>query len=333
MAVQSSGIINISDIQDEFGGVNPVSLSEYYRGGAYTTTNNTSVPTSGAISMTNFYGTVKQFNLILSSNQENWDLRAAAITAGWDGTEQLLVNINSGVYVWSDDTATAGLIVSGSFPGGLTVNNNGFIMGRGGNGAIYTTGFPGGPGVTVSLTSGSATFNNQSSGYIGGGGGGGGASNVAYGGGGGAGGGHAGLNYEKAGGAIGQVGAGYGGVPFNYGAYGTGTTSAGGGAGGGGGSKDDTGSDTTTQRGSAGGRIFPGTGGVGSNAGGIGGDGGSAGSAGGNGSGGDGNGGGGGGWGASGGQGGSNSGGAGGAAISGSGYTVTGTTSQIYGSY
>jgi hypothetical protein len=333
MALQSSGLIKLTQIQTELGGANPISLSEYYRDGAYTTTNNTSVPTSGVISLSNFYDAFRQFNLTLSSNQENWDLRAAAITAGWDGSSSLVVNINSGVYVWSDTTSTAGLIISGAFSGGLIVNNSGFIMGRGGNGSGVSGGYngqAGGPGITVSLTSGSATFNNQSSGYIGGGGGGGAASNIPYGGGGGAGGGYAGLNYEKAGGAIGQSGQGYGGVSYTYGENGTGVTSAGGGAGGGGGSRDDTGSDTTTQRGSAGGRIFPGSGGRGATGGGFGGSGGSAGAAGGAGSGGDGAGGGGGGWGAA---GGSPNGGAGGAAISGSNYTVTGTTSQIYGSY
>ncbi len=290
MALQSSGAISLGDIAGEFGGSQPHSLSEYYGAAS-------GIPSSGAIDLSDFYGKSSSFAFTLSSNQENWNLRSAALTSGWDGTAQLVVNISNGVYVWSDDTSTAGLIVSGAFPGGLIVNNSGFIMGRGGNGAIYTTGNPGGPGVTVSLTSGSATFNNQPSGYIGGGGG------------------------------------GYGGTSFTYGENGTGITSAGGGAGGGGGSRDETGSDQTQQRGSAGGRIFPGTGGRGSAAGGFGGFGGSAGSAGGNGTGGDGNAGGGGGWGAAGGSGGSNAGGAGGAAISGSGYTVTGTTSQIYGSY
>ena len=264
----------------------------------------TATDTAGATASLSFNIEVEasQFDFTLSSNQENWDLRSAALASGWDGTAELVVNISSGVYVWSDDTATAGLIVSGSFPGGLIVNNSGFIMGRGGNGAIYTTGFPGGPGVTVSLTSGSATFNNQPSGYIGGGGGGGAAANVYYGGGGGAGGGSAGIGYEKAGGAIGQVGQGYGGASFTFGEAGRGISSAGGGAGGGGGSRDDTGSDTTTQRGSAGGRIFPGAGGRGSTAGGWGGAGGSAGNAGVNGRDGDGNAGGGGGWGAAGGS-------------------------------
>ncbi len=46
-------------IQNEFGGTNPISLSEYYRGGGLTTTNNTGVPTSGAISLGNFVNTYR----------------------------------------------------------------------------------------------------------------------------------------------------------------------------------------------------------------------------------------------------------------------------------
>lgn len=35
MTLQASGAIALSEIQSEFGGSNPISLSEYYRGGSY----------------------------------------------------------------------------------------------------------------------------------------------------------------------------------------------------------------------------------------------------------------------------------------------------------
>lgn len=63
MALQSSGPISLSQIQAEFGGSNPISLSEYYRNGSYTTSNNTSVPTSGATSLGSFYGSVKAISM------------------------------------------------------------------------------------------------------------------------------------------------------------------------------------------------------------------------------------------------------------------------------
>ena len=50
MTMQTSGAISLSQIQTEFGGTNPISLSEYY--GA-----DDGVPTSNAISFSDFYGT------------------------------------------------------------------------------------------------------------------------------------------------------------------------------------------------------------------------------------------------------------------------------------
>jgi hypothetical protein len=63
MTLPSSGALKFSDIQGEFGGANPISLSEYYAGGSYvpsgTSGVNGSVPSSGALSMSKFYGTTK----------------------------------------------------------------------------------------------------------------------------------------------------------------------------------------------------------------------------------------------------------------------------------
>lgn len=58
MPLQTSGSISLADIQTEFGGASPTSISEYYKGGTYVpnTATNASVPTSGAISIGNFYG-------------------------------------------------------------------------------------------------------------------------------------------------------------------------------------------------------------------------------------------------------------------------------------
>ena len=59
MTLPSSGTITISQIVTEFGGDAPHSLSEYYRGGSHVTANNTNVPTSGAIALSDFYSAVK----------------------------------------------------------------------------------------------------------------------------------------------------------------------------------------------------------------------------------------------------------------------------------
>lgn len=61
MTLPTSGTISLTDIQNEFGGTSPTSLSEYYAGGAYvasgTSGTNGAVPSSGTISLSNFYGT------------------------------------------------------------------------------------------------------------------------------------------------------------------------------------------------------------------------------------------------------------------------------------
>lgn len=61
MALQSSGPIKFSEIQTEFGGTNPISMSEYYAGGVYvpagTTGINGAVPTSDINSLSKYYGT------------------------------------------------------------------------------------------------------------------------------------------------------------------------------------------------------------------------------------------------------------------------------------
>ena len=49
MTLQTSGPISLGDIQTEFGGSNPISLSEYYDVAA-------GIPASGTISISDFYG-------------------------------------------------------------------------------------------------------------------------------------------------------------------------------------------------------------------------------------------------------------------------------------
>jgi hypothetical protein len=339
MAIQASGAISLANVQTEFGGANPISLSEYYRNGAYVTPNNTSVPTSGTIALSSFYNAVKQFEYTISSSIQQHTINSTWLTGvGWDGTAPVIINIGSGVYVWSDSVSIGGLTIATP----LTLNNYGYIIGRGGNGANGggNYGQAGGPAL-VSSTSG-ITINNMSGAFIAGGGGGGGANsgNGAGGAGGGAGGGVGGTsqryNPGGAGGAIGAAGANaspsYGwttGQADNLAGYG-------GGSGGGGSSSADFNSGHDAG-GGGGGRILPGVGGA---YGGWGGAGGSAGNAGTSNYSTDSNpdkrgGGGGGGWGASGGAGntaGQNyTGGAGGAAISGTATTRT-NNGTIYGS-
>lgn len=62
MVLQASGAISLNDLQTEFGGSNPTSLSEYYAGATPLLTPsgargiNGAIPTTGAIKFSQFYG-------------------------------------------------------------------------------------------------------------------------------------------------------------------------------------------------------------------------------------------------------------------------------------
>ena len=221
MTLQASGTITMAQINAEFGRGNNLNA---YRGTTwYTDAGGSGTFSTGAISMSDFYGKSKtspSFNATISSHQQQLDLRTWCVNNGWDQTSPAIITLASGIYIWSDDINTPALTISGSFPNGVTLINNGYIMGKGGmgggsvyNGSAYTynTGIQsGGPAISLGV---SCTIQNNS--YIGGGGGGGGcAGSSNYLGGGGAGGGAGGgfnnngtWSYGGAGGSIGSSGA------------------------------------------------------------------------------------------------------------------------------
>lgn len=61
MPINTNGAISLGTLQTEFGGTNPASMSEYYRGGANVpnVNKNSSVPLSGKVSASNFYNSSK----------------------------------------------------------------------------------------------------------------------------------------------------------------------------------------------------------------------------------------------------------------------------------
>ena len=60
MVLQTANAISFENIQTEFGGTNPIGIDEYYLNGIYTTgTGATGIPTSGTISLNDFYGKSK----------------------------------------------------------------------------------------------------------------------------------------------------------------------------------------------------------------------------------------------------------------------------------
>lgn len=337
MTLAASGQMSIGgttanrSINVEFGrsATATTSMSQLYRGGAIVPSSNTGVPTSGTISLSNFYGASNRISLsyAFSATTANASLNVTTLSGYIVGGSTITITVNSGVYLYSTSTSNAGLTLTGGSSGDdITVINNGYIMGQGGTGASKNSAAVTG-GTALSLGFNTTVDNTNGSAYIGGGGGGGGAGTSVVlsreydGGGGGAGGGTGGAGSVDDGGPT--YGGGGGGSVGGGGSRGAGPGGGnGGGAGGEGGGSGG---------GGGGGRIFPGSGGEGGGNGAAGG--------GGNGNGtspGDGHSGcGGGGWGASGGNGNWRGGAAGGKAVALNGYSITwtsGNTSRVYGS-
>ena len=196
MAIPSSGALSFSDIQTEFGGSNPISISEYYAGGANvpsgTTGDNGAVPSSGTISISIFYGTQKvtrvAITLTISADTNGYNIfnnRGGTYVAG--ESDITLVN-NSNIY----STSSTALDTGTGWTAGdtITIDNNGLIVGHGGDGGngsgvnsttAGTTGGNGGAGYTAFNLQYDITLDNTGGTISGGsgGGGGGGASVVA----------------------------------------------------------------------------------------------------------------------------------------------------------
>lgn len=95
MAVPSGNNASLNDIQNEWGGSDPISLNEYYLGGLNVPSNFTntgSIPTSGTISVNNFRGTSSEDSAVNILTQF-WDQRASYFRR----------NLESGGSVWPGD--------------------------------------------------------------------------------------------------------------------------------------------------------------------------------------------------------------------------------------
>jgi hypothetical protein len=245
MTLPASGAISFNNINVELGvsGTTQASLGQ-------TSYRNLAGVASGAISMSNFYGKANQFAFTIASNQTNANLRTLAVNAGWNQSSKVVATINGGVYLSSNSTGTPALTVNGSFPGGVQLTNNGFIVGMGGNGGNGPTAGPNlqvgpgtagaGGGLALSVSVGVTITNNGT--VAGGGGGGGGGRSSSYSGdkgvltnygGGGGGGGRSSAAANSRGGAGGSA-SGSSGVPISGAAGSVGTLSAAGAGGNGG---------------------------------------------------------------------------------------------------
>ena len=129
MALQTSGDISLNDVNVELGvggtsiiGMNDANVRSLFQ------------VVSGAISMSDGYGRSALAKLYIAATTTEINLRSWAIANGWPGTGAVEIYVNSGVWVYSDTAAVPAITIDGNWPLGLTLINNGIIMGMGGSG-------------------------------------------------------------------------------------------------------------------------------------------------------------------------------------------------------
>jgi len=108
MTLQTSGAISFSQLQSEYGGSNPISLSEYYRGGSY-------VPTT--ISQA-----AGSWSSYLGDTSNTWDFGIWR-TIRWNGTQvnsttdqNLSTSYSAGGYDYERGTQWDSFVTGGKFP-------------------------------------------------------------------------------------------------------------------------------------------------------------------------------------------------------------------------
>ena len=125
-----------------------------------------------ALSMpSGFWGKTNGVFLTITTNQTDLNLNLWALSNGWNGSDNVTITLATGVYIYSTGTGLGGLIINGSWPNGLTFVNNGYVLGKGGDGGSDTVGSDG-----IAAIYASVSFAVTNNGYIAGGGGGGGGS-------------------------------------------------------------------------------------------------------------------------------------------------------------
>lgn len=175
MGLPASGAISLNDVNVELGNTatSQIDMNSAAVRGLFGIA-------SGAISMSDGYGKSSQFSFSIASNVNNANLATLATNAGWNGSSELVATIEPNVYCNSTHYLAYGLIINGSFPGGVTLINNGYIVGRGGaggRGSTNTSASGGAGGTALVIQSPVSIYNN---GTIAGGGGGGGGGNSTY---------------------------------------------------------------------------------------------------------------------------------------------------------
>lgn len=155
MALQSSGAIKLSEIQTEFGGSDPISLSEYYQNADpdLVTENNTGIPDTGnPISMSDFYDAVLAKTVVYEVIGGGGEGAGGYYNTGNGnaGTDSSLASASGTSFTTVTSTGGVGGTQPAPFDGNFRTGEAGeaSYYGSGGNGGInsdsnnQTAGFP-----------------------------------------------------------------------------------------------------------------------------------------------------------------------------------------------
>jgi len=189
MPITPSGAVSFSDLRTEFvGGSDAISLGDLYRGGSNirakhptNTADNdaASVPESGALDVSDFYGQGKGFTFTYSTGGTDQNLSDLFGATDYAVDYPKNVVIPASVTLGTNNTSEYALEVDSGGAGTITITNNGSIIGAGGagggagsgNSGVGSAGSAGGDAIKVASA---CTFVNNGSVLAGGGGAGGG---------------------------------------------------------------------------------------------------------------------------------------------------------------
>lgn len=170
MALPTTGQITLAQIAAEFGGATPYYLSQFYRGGGRVTTNNTSVPTSGQIFLSQFRGAAKAV-----AGGQNFTV---------PGTYNFTIPVHQTITIYVDGAGGGGGDMGVNY--GFGIQNSGYGNGQAGGYSAFSgfivayggsggSSWPGGAGAggtatggnTQNLVGGGAGYGGAGSCYIG----------------------------------------------------------------------------------------------------------------------------------------------------------------------
>ena len=125
MTLQTSSTITLAQIQSEHGGSNPIGMNEYYRGGSNVqnhnntdgTFNATAIPTSGTISLSQFYGS--------ANNATNLSNSTATMSIGTGTSQDKFPNSYTGYNATGSGFTTTNVGAIGSASDNTMKGSNG----------------------------------------------------------------------------------------------------------------------------------------------------------------------------------------------------------------